>query len=173
MSTHTANTEAVINSPVGAVTVAIRGSPDVAIEVSAVPLPELPDGMIVDGVMLFLIRLASPVSQDLPVTFSASANQEGGPESGQWLDSMAFENARGIFQVAIRDDEWLAAQGIVAEPVSYGRHGFKLSAKLPQEPFSTRVLLGARCLRGQRKTALRGLQLISHFLLNDQRVKDR
>jgi hypothetical protein len=124
MSTHTANTEAVINSHVGAVTVAIRGSPDVAIEVSAVPLPELPDGMIVDGVMLFLIRLASPVSQDLPVTFSASANQEGGPESGQWLDSMAFENARGIFQVAIRDDEWLAAQGIVAEPVSYGRHGF-------------------------------------------------
>lgn len=122
--THTSRAYAIASTPLGDVRLDVGGASDVAITVASADLPALPDGMAVDGVLLISIRLASPVTRKSPVTVSVNAGQDGDPESGQWLDSMAFVSAAGVLQVAIRDDEWLATYGIIAEPVEYAQQGF-------------------------------------------------
>lgn len=111
-------------SPLGSVSLEVNGSSAVAIEVGPVGVPALPDGMTVDGAVLFSLRLATGVSRRSPVRIYVTVDREGDPETGQWLDSMAFGNEAGVLQVAMRDDEWLATKGIVAEPVTYERRGF-------------------------------------------------
>lgn len=111
-------------SPLGTVSLEVSGSSAVAIEICPAGVPALPAGMVIDGVLLFSIRLALKVSSQSPVQISVTVDRDGYPETGQWLDSMAFGNDAGVLQVAMRDDEWLAAKGIVAEPAKYGRRGF-------------------------------------------------
>ena len=119
----TGHAQAVATSPLGAVTVDVRGSSDLEVRVLPAAMPELPEGMIVDGVLLFAVRLGSSVTRHSPIQLTATANQNGDPETGQWLDSVVFESTGGFLQVAIRDDEWLAGTGVVAEPVQYERRG--------------------------------------------------
>ena len=111
-------------SPLGSMSLEVNGSSAVAIEVGPVGVPALPDGMTVDGALLFSLRLAAEVSRTAPVRIDVIVDCDGDPETGQWLDSMAFGNDAGVLQVAMRDDEWLATKGIVAEPVTYERRGF-------------------------------------------------
>src|SRR5436305_6289480 len=124
MMAQTSRAQAVASTPLGDVQLEVSGSSDVAITVALADLPALPSGMTVDGAMLFSIRLASPVTRRSPVTMRATVGQDGDPESGQSLDSMSFGSDEGILQVAVRDDEWLAAHGVIAEPVQYARQGF-------------------------------------------------
>ena len=125
MMAHTYRAHAVASTPLGDVRLDVGGTSDVSITVASSDLPALPDGMAVDGVLLFSIRLASPVARISPVTVSVSAGKDGDPESGQWLDSMSFVSAAGVLQVAVRDDEWLASDGVVAGPVEYAQQGFR------------------------------------------------
>jgi hypothetical protein len=119
----TGHAQAVATSPLGAVTVEVRGSANLEVRVLPAAVPELPEGMIVDGVLLFAVRLGSAVERDAPIQLTATADQSGDPETGQFLDSVVFESTGGFLQVAIRDDEWLAGIGVVAEPVQYERRG--------------------------------------------------
>lgn len=125
MMAHTSRAHAVASTPLGEVHLDVSGSSDVAITITAADPPALPHGMAVDGALLFSVRLASPVIRKWPVSVSATAGQDGDPESGQWLDSMSFRSAAGILQVAVRDDEWLATHGVIAEPVKYAQKGFR------------------------------------------------
>ena len=80
---------------------------------------------MVDGVPLLSVRRGEHVTPTSPVHVRASANQDGAPETGEWLDSMVFESAGGVLQVAMRDDDWLAGKRITAEPIHYERQGFR------------------------------------------------
>jgi len=122
--TNSALARAVATTPFGAVTLDVTGSSAVIVDVAPADVPELPDGMAVDGVLLFSVRLQEHVTPTSPVRLSASADHKGGPETGEWLDSMVYEIASGVMQVAVRDDEWLAARRIAAEPVQYETRGF-------------------------------------------------
>ena len=122
--TTSALVSSVATTPLGAVTLEVGGSSMVAIDVAHADTAELPDGMAVDGVLLFSVRLQEQVTPSSPARLSASADHEGGPETGEWLDSMGFEIGSGVMQVAVRDDEWLAAHGITADPVQYEKRGF-------------------------------------------------
>ncbi|USU11874.1 hypothetical protein NF701_15270 [Sphingomonadaceae bacterium OTU29THOMA1] len=125
MIDHTSRAHAVASTPFGDVRLDVSGSSDVSIAVTSADLPALPNGMAVDGVFLFAIRLASPVTRKSATSVSATAGQDGDPESGQWLDSMSFGSVAGVLQVAVRDDEWLATHGVIAEPVVYAQRGFR------------------------------------------------
>jgi len=120
-----AQTRASAVSPLGTVTLEVSGSAAIVIDVASADVPKLPEGLAVDGVTLFSVRLVSPVTRKSPVLLRATAHQDGDPEAGQWLDSISFESEAGVLQVAVRDDEWLAAKGVIAEPVGYDRQGFK------------------------------------------------
>lgn len=122
MMTH-AVTRTVATTPLGAVTLDVSGSSAVAVDVAQAD-PQLPNGMTVDSVLLFSFQLQEHVTPTSPLRLSVSADQKGDPETGEWLDSMAFESAGGVIQVAVRDDEWLASKRIGAEPVQYERQGF-------------------------------------------------
>ena len=122
--TNSALARAVAFTPVGAVTLEVTGSSAVIIDVAKADVPELPKGMAVDGVLLLSARLQEDVTLTSPVRLTANADHRGVPETGEWLDSMAYEISGGAMQVAIRDDEWLAARHIAAEPVQYETCGF-------------------------------------------------
>jgi len=119
-----AQTRASAMSPLGTVTLDVSGTVATVINVDPADVSELPEEMAVDGVMLFSVRLVSPATRKSPVVLRATAHQDGDPETGQFLDSIAFESEAGVLQVAVRDDEWLAANGIIADPVGYDRQGF-------------------------------------------------
>jgi len=119
-----AQTRASAMSPLGTVTLDVSGTVATVISVDPAEVPELPEDMAVDGVMLFSVRLDSPVTRKSPVVLRATAHRDGDPETGQFLDSIAFESEAGVLQVAVRDDEWLAANGVIAKPVGYDRQGF-------------------------------------------------
>lgn len=122
-------------TPLGSVTLDVSGPLDVAIEVAPATTPELPEGMAVDGLLLFSILLRSTVTPRSPAIITATADQDGDPESGERLDSMVFESAGGFLQLAVRDDEYLAAKCIIAEPVRYGQQG--LSQTITSAPAGT------------------------------------
>lgn len=124
MSEATAAT-ATATSPLGVVSLHVRGSSDVTIGVSEAVAPELPVGMAVDGAMLIKVGIATPVTLGAPLLVDVAVEHEGDAETGQWLESMAFQTAEGVLQVAARDPEWLAGHGIVAEYVDYGSRGFR------------------------------------------------
>lgn len=111
-------------TPFGAVSVRAEGSAGATIRAARVELPGLPDGMAVGGIFLFSIRVAGPVTRELPLRLEVSVDRDGAPEPGQWLESMAFAGDDGVLQVATHDSEWLAAKGIVAEHVHYASRGF-------------------------------------------------
>jgi hypothetical protein len=81
--------------------------------------------MVVDGVALVRVRVEGRVRRDLPLRLHVTADLEGGPDSGQYLDSVCYEGRGGTLHVAVRDDEWLDAKGIISEPVAYERNGFR------------------------------------------------
>src|SRR5436305_1486253 len=104
-------------SPLGAVSVRVSGGQGATIQVAKPDIPELPEGMAVDGVTLIRIDIAAPVIQELPVLLQVTAYRNGDPETGEWLDSMAFISPEGVLQVAVHDSDWLAVNGVVADPV--------------------------------------------------------
>jgi hypothetical protein len=117
--------EAVL-TPMGAVLVRVTGGSGAAIEVERVPVPRLPDGMAVDGVQQVRLRINDAIRCGLPLNLHVTANREGHPDSGQWLDSVAYVSNGGIVQVAVRDSEWLEARGVIAE-VAYETRGLRLT----------------------------------------------
>lgn len=112
-------------SPLGAVSVSITGRPGATIQVAKPDIPELSEGMAVDGVTLIRIDISAPVIPEFPVLLQVTAYQDGDAETGEWLDSMAFISPEGVLQVAVHDSDWLAVNGIVADPVQYEPRGFK------------------------------------------------
>jgi hypothetical protein len=124
-STPLAEDRLTVSTPLGAVSVRVTGGAGVVMEVSMVPVPQLPAGMVVDGVMLVRMRIEGGVARGLPLNLHVTADLEGSPESGEWLDSVAFRSRGGTFQVAVRDNEWLQGKGIVSEHVTYERCGLR------------------------------------------------
>jgi hypothetical protein len=111
--------------PLGVVVFGIIGSPRVTIEVSQIEVPKLPDGMVVDGVVLASINVATPVTREMPLHLEVAFDHDGHPDTGQCLESIDFQTDRGAMHVAVRDDEWLAARGVVADYVEYRSRGFR------------------------------------------------
>ncbi|RIA43893.1 hypothetical protein DFR49_2124 [Hephaestia caeni] len=124
MSVQISEVSTTATSPLGAVSFHVSGSSGITIDVSQTEVPALPKGMVVDGVMLICIHIATPVTREFPVQLTASVGCNGDAETGEWLESMAFPSDDGVLQVAMRDTEWLAANGVTAEPVQYQRQGF-------------------------------------------------
>lgn len=114
-----------VPTPLGTVSVRVTGGAGVVIDAAKVPVPQLPEGMVVDGVTLVQVRIEGGVRRDLPLHLHVTADLEGGPESGQWLDSVGYAGRDGTLQVAVHDDEWLETKGIASEPVAYERHGLR------------------------------------------------
>lgn len=124
MSDATAAT-ATATSPLGVVSLHVLGSSDVTIGVSQADSPKLPEGMAVDGVMLIKVVIATQVTREAPLLLKVAVDQEGDAETGEWLESMAFQTAEGVLQIGARDPEWLAGKDILAEYVDYGPRGFR------------------------------------------------
>jgi hypothetical protein len=80
--------------------------------------------MVVDGVRLVRVRADSGVLHDLPLKLHVTADGEASPETGEWLDSVAYPASNGTIQVAVRDKDWLEGRGIVSDHIAYERHGF-------------------------------------------------
>lgn len=139
---------ALVPTPLGVVSIRVSGGRGVAIEVATLPEPRLPEGMVVDGVKLVRIGAAAGVTQDQPLTLHVTADFEASPESGEWLDSVAYPASNGTIQVAVRDKEWLEAGGIVSEHVVYERHG--LCQTVTEAPSGTvlHVSVAWRALEG-------------------------
>jgi hypothetical protein len=97
----------------------------VTIEVEPILAPQLPEGMVVDGATLVRVRIEGGVRHDLPLNLRVTADLEGGPESGQWLDSVGYPAPGGTLQVGVRDCEWLETKRIISEPVSYDPRGLR------------------------------------------------
>lgn len=112
-------------SPVGVVSLHVHGSLGVTIGVNEAEAPDLPDGMAVGGVTLIKVGIATPVTRGAPLLLDVAVDHEGDAETGEWLESMAFRTTVGVLQVAARDPDWLAGNGIVAEYVDYGPRGFR------------------------------------------------
>lgn len=140
MTVQSLDVSAIATTPLGAVSLQVSGSSGMTIEVAPAEIPELPDGMAVDGVTLICVRLATPISRELPVRVRVTFGQDGDPETGQFLDSIAFSSDAGVLQVAMRDNEWLAANGVIAEPVQYELRGF--SQTISQAPAGTAFYVG-------------------------------
>lgn len=115
----------IVPTPLGAVSVNVTGGAGLVLDVEPVTPPRLAQGMAVDGVMLVRVRVDGGVVRDLPLNLHVTADHEGGPESGQWLDSVSYSTPAGTLQVAVRDGEWLEAKKIVSEPVAYEPRGFR------------------------------------------------
>lgn len=111
--------------PLGVVVFGIIGLPSVTIEVSPIEVPKLPDGMVVDGVMLASINVATPVTREMPLHLEVTFDHEGHRDTGECLESIGFQSDRGALHVAVRDDEWLAARGVVADHVEHKSRGFR------------------------------------------------
>ena len=95
------------------------------IDVVPAQMPRLPEGMAVDGVRLVRVTMDAGVRSDLPLSLQVTADLDGEPEAGEWLDSVAYQGRDGTFQIAVRDSEWLEAKGLVAEPVGYEPRGLR------------------------------------------------
>jgi hypothetical protein len=124
MTLQSSEASATATSPLGGVSIHVSGSSGVTIAVAPAEVPGLPSGMAVDGVMLFSIRLAMPVTPELPLRLRVDVGRDGDAETGERLESMSFASGEGILQVATRDREWLAAEGVTAEWVQYQPQGF-------------------------------------------------
>ena len=111
--------------PIGVVVFGVIGSTSVTIGISQIEVPTLPDGMVVDGVVLASINIATPVTRELPLHLEVTFDHEGHPDTGECLESMEFQTDQGALHVAVRDDEWLAARGVVAGCVEYWSKGFR------------------------------------------------
>lgn len=64
---------------------------------------------------------------------------------------MSFESAAGTLQVAVRDDEWLATHGVIAEPVGYGQQG--LSQVISEAPSGVVLYASVAWRTASRKVA--------------------
>lgn len=125
---------ATATTPLGEVSLCVEGSAGVTIGVAPAAIPDLPEGMAVDGVILMTIRVATPVTPDSPLRLRVSVGQDGDAETGEWLESMSFASAEGILQVATHDCEWLISKGVTADWVQYESQGFTQSVrKAPAE----------------------------------------
>jgi hypothetical protein len=126
----------------------VSGGGGVAIKVDTVPEPRLPEGMVADGVKLVRVGAEAGVMRDQPLTLLVAADCEASPESGEWLDSVAYYTGNGTVQVAVRDKDWLEAGGIVSEHVAYERHG--LCQTVTEAPSGTvlHVSVAWRALEG-------------------------
>lgn len=111
-------------SPLGVVSLHAHGSSGVTLSVDQTEAPDLPVGMAVDSVIMFKVGIATPVTHEAPLLLAVALEHEGDAETGEWLESMAFRTDEGVLQVAVRDSEWLASKGIVAEHVEYKARGF-------------------------------------------------
>ena len=100
---------ALVPTPLGVVSIRVSGGGGVAIEVDTVPEPRLPEGMVVDGVKLVRVGAEAGVMRDQPLTLHVTADFEASPESGEWLDSVAYSARNGTIQVAVRDKDWLGS----------------------------------------------------------------
>ncbi|QCI68240.1 hypothetical protein [Phreatobacter stygius] len=141
MSVQEPEARATAVSPLGTLSLHVTGASGVTIDVAQAQVPKLPEGMAVDGVMLICVRLAVQITRESPMRIRATADQDGHPETGEWLESMAFANGAGRLQVAMRDDAWLAARGVAAEPVQYERQGF--SQVIHEAPAGTALYVSA------------------------------
>jgi hypothetical protein len=124
MQGQTSKASETIVTPLGAVLIQVSGSATTTIALKETEVSNLPKGMAIDGVVLCCIRIATPVVRGFPLRLSATVDQDGGPEPGEWLESMSFSSDNGILQVATRESSWLAAYGLAAEPVQMERNGF-------------------------------------------------
>ena len=121
----TSGATATVTTPLGAVSLHVLGSAGVTVGAERADVPDLPSGMAVDGVMLIRVFIATPVTAESPLLLEAAFDGQGDPETGEWLESMAFQTDRGVLQVAIRDREWLAGRGVVADYAEFQERGLK------------------------------------------------
>jgi hypothetical protein len=145
-----AEASAIVPTPLGAVSICVTGGAGIIIEVEPVPVPRLPEGMVVDGVTLVRVRIEGGVRRDFALNLRVTADLEGDPESGEWLDSVAYPGRAGTFQVAVRDNEWLEAKGIISEPVVYERHGLRQTVNEAPAGASLHVSVAWRSIEGDR-----------------------
>lgn len=125
MADQNLGTRACASTPLGALSLAVSGSPAASVRLIDVAPPDLPEGMAVDGVMLFHVLLEAPVGPDCPVFLRVFADEPGDSETGERLESIGFRSGKGVLQAAMRDKEWLAAEGVCAEWAEYGPHGME------------------------------------------------
>lgn len=114
-----------ISTPFGDVVVSAPGY-ELHVEEIPVTIPELPKKRQVAGVKLLRIRSVQPVTPErpLPLTITVSDGAlEGGPNTGDWMEGMNFENEEvGMLQFGVRDNDWLVVDDIVAARADYGAH---------------------------------------------------
>ncbi|KAA9332295.1 hypothetical protein F0P96_12510 [Hymenobacter busanensis] len=120
-------------------TVLLTAAHRVTILQTPAPTAELPSGMSIDfaNAWLFYIYKRNAVIEQLTIAFSLKQPQPGvdaGPDTGQWLVAIEFEN--GIHQVHIGtpDEDWYASQ------IGGAWIPQKLSAALQEDEFAlTRI----------------------------------
>jgi hypothetical protein len=144
---------ATVSTPFGAVSIRVTGAPGVVIEVEPLPTPTLPEGMAVDGVKLVRVRIEGRVMRASPLNLHVMADLEGSPESGQFLDSVGYQAPGGTLHVAVRDNEWLEANGIVSEPVAYERCGLRQTVNEAPAGASLHVSVAWRAKQSDPATA--------------------
>lgn len=151
----TAYTEAseIVPTPLGAVSVRVTGGSGVLIEVMPVPVPQLPEGMAVDGVKLVRVGVEGRVSRDSPLKLIVTVDLKAVPEDGQYLNSIECHANGGILQVAVRDNYWLEAKGIVAEPVAYQPHGLLQTVREAPAGIFLYVSVAWRAIEGDLRSS--------------------
>lgn len=114
-----------IGTPLGDVIVTARGHTSVRFEEMPASVPALPQGMRVAGVKLLRVQFQQSITLNQPHLLQVATARPGDASTGEWLESMEFENPDGVLQVGLRDCEWLAGEGISASWASYDVAGLR------------------------------------------------
>ncbi len=76
-------------------------------------LPDLPAGMRVDRTLRIDLRVRATADVGpLQFAFALDAEQEGSPESGEWLDSIRFRSQGIQLSLGTRDAAWMLTHGV-------------------------------------------------------------
>jgi hypothetical protein len=120
-----------VDTPLGAVVLRVDGNAEHI--KSAITMteanPELPKGMFVTRTVLFDVRLdALADGTGAQIALSLEGDTVGTPETGQWLESVAFAGAAARMNLATRDAAWM---------LSYGADAGRVPARLRIEDASS------------------------------------
>jgi len=106
-----------VDTPLGPVLLRIREQNGNATHMSiAVTIrdgdPQLPDGMRVDRCVVLDLGLAALDDGAVAyVELALEGDTAGSPETGEWLESIAFEGAAARINIATRDAAWMLSYG--------------------------------------------------------------